>query len=144
MEEEDKRIITPELKAILRKIKFKCDKVDTTLVHKPFLLNDFKEWVLQIYKQFGFDSYEEVELFSKAYNNEQHNWMNFFYWSAEVEKDFITAILMFYVKDLRKRKQVTRYLEEVSLNWSPTNELIAFERNHAYENVYVLDKEDKK
>jgi hypothetical protein len=121
----------------MEKLKFKCEKIDESLIHMPFSLADADEWVLQIYKQFGFNTIEEIKAFAKKY--EKYDWMNFFYWSKEVEMNFVKVILSYY-PNLRKRNQVTEYLKEASINWSPTNELVAFERNHSQ---VKLEEEEK-
>ena len=108
-------------------LKFSIDKIDESLIHKPTLLGSMEEWVLQVYKQFGFNTYEEVKAFALKY--EKYGWMNLFYWSVQTEANFLKVILGLY-KDKRKQKQVSEYYHEASLNWFPINGLKLWEDLH--------------
>ena len=101
----------------MERLKFKCNELDLSKIHKLGQLGDEKEWILMVYSQFGFNSYEEIKAFALKHKDE---WMNYFYWSKEIESEFIKELLKFYSKG-RKQIQVSKYYREASLNWFPTN-----------------------
>ena len=101
----------------MEKLNFECKELDKSKIHKLILLADETEWILMVYSQFGFNTYEEIRAFALKYENE---WMNYFYWSKEIESEFLKVILNFYPKG-RKQIQVAKYYREASLNWFPTN-----------------------
>jgi len=110
----------------MERLKFKCEELDISKIHKLKQLGDDKEWILMVYSQFGFNSYEEIKAFALRHNDE---WMNYFYWNKETEAEFLKQVLSFYPKG-RKQFQVGKYYKEASLNWFPTNTYEAFLKKH--------------
>ena len=110
----------------MERLKFKCNELDLSKIHKLGQLGDEKEWTLMVYSQFGFNSYEEIKAFSSRHKDE---WMNYFYWSKEIETQFLKQILSFYPKG-RKQFQVGKYYNLASLNWFPGNFYDTFLNKH--------------
>jgi hypothetical protein len=79
-------------------MKFVVEKIDRDLVGE-FDLTSGREWIIQIYKQFGIDSYDVIKDMS---DREPHKWVSKFRWTQECEDEFLNTVIE------KNRKQAKR------------------------------------
>ncbi len=68
--------------------KVEINRINIALVDK-FDLRSGEQWVFQMYKQFGFPSFDNVLAFSKG----DPNWIRKCVWTENCEDEFIQAVL---------------------------------------------------
>ncbi len=110
------------------KIIFEVEKINTLLIKKVILNseNEEEEFIMNIYRQFGFRNFEElrkwVEKFVSKSENENKLWMQEFYMSSNAEGMLLGNLLKFYDKHFHFI--VSKRYEDVSLNYGARNNKI--------------------
>ncbi|MHA1880439.1 MAG: hypothetical protein ACTSYG_08580 [Candidatus Heimdallarchaeota archaeon] len=67
-----------------------CEKIDKRKFRKFTNIRSETEWLMQIYRQFGFKTFED---FSKTARRFGKEWYEHFYWSEKTQQEWIKEVL---------------------------------------------------
>lgn len=92
-----------------------CEKIDKSKLRK-IDIDSAIDWAEVIFGQFGLNNYDEIIKKSKELGND---WFLYFYWSKEVQNEFIKELKKLHPKS--RHKKLERGFEWLHLYWTPTH-----------------------